>query len=384
MCGKVKFMVKLKILFQKLSKFFLKPIPRLIPIKCIGIDIGTSSIKIVELSKIGARVKLENYGETSILTLYENPFRTFEKNTFLLSSSDIGKIISAILEETAIQTKIAIFTIPDFSTFFTNIELPQMTKKELPMAVDFAAPQYIPIPLSEVVLDWQLIKGKAGGRSKTRLQILLVAVPNEVINQYQAIAKITKLETKFLEAEAFALLRSLAKTDKITIGLVEIGAQSSTCSIVDNGVLKSSHSLNIAGNEMTRSLAKTFSLSYNEAERLKKKYGISPLSKEIPGQEGNKAAKVILSSVDSILVEVQRIFDSFFRSEKKEVQKVILAGGSAQLPGLREYFSSILKKEVEIINPFANIFYPPILEETLKEISPGYAIALGAAIRGLE
>jgi len=377
-------MVRIKIPFQRFSKFFLKPIPRITSTSCIGIDVGTSSIKIVELSKIGARVKLENYGETSILTLYEDPFRTFEKNTLLLSSSDIGKIISAILEEAAIQTKTAIFTIPDFSTFFTNIELPQMTKKELPNAVNFAAPQYIPVPLSEVALDWQLIEGKAGGRSKTKLKILLVAVPNEVINQYRKIAKITKLETKFLEAEAFALLRSLNKTDKITIGLVEIGAQSATCSIVDSGVLKSSHSLNIAGNEMTQSLAKTFSLSYKDAENLKKKYGISPLSKEVPGQEGNKAAKVILSSVDSILVEVQRIFNNFSRSEKKEVQKVILAGGSAQLPGLREYFSSVFKKEVEIINPFVNIFYPPILEETLKEISPGYAIALGAALRGLE
>lgn len=334
-------MARFKILFQRLSKFFLKPIPRLTSTSCIGIDVGTSSIKIVELSKVGVRVKLENYGETSILTLYEKPFRTFEKNTFLLSSSDIGKIISAILEEAVIQTKTAIFTIPDFSTFFTNIELPQMNKKELPGAVNFAAPQYIPIPLSEVALDWQLIEGKAGGRLQTKLKILLVAVPNEVINQYRRIAKIIELETKFLEAEAFALLRSLDKTDKITIGLVEIGAQSTTCSIVDSGVLKSSHSLNIAGNEMTQSLAKTFSLSYNEAEKLKKKYGISPLSKEVSGQEGDKAAKVILSSVDSILVEVQRIFNSFSRGEKKEVRRVILAGGSALLPGLREYFSSV-------------------------------------------
>ncbi len=369
---------------QILSKFFLKPIPRLTPKSCLGIDIGTSSIKIIELSQIGTRVKLENYGETSVLTLYEKPFRTFEKSTLLLSSSDIGKAILAILEETKIQTKSAVFSIPDFSTFFTNFELPPMTKEELPQAINFAAPQYIPLPLSEVTLDWQLIGGKVADRKRTKLKVLLVAVPNEIINQYGEIAKISSLETKFMEAEAFALLRSLIETDKITIGLVEIGAQSTTCSIIDEGKLKSSHSLDVAGNELTQALSKGLGLDYQEAERLKKKYGISPLLREISKPEDKKVAQTLLPSVDSILVEIQRIFQNFFQVEKKGIKKIFLAGGSALLPGLKEYFASVLKKEIEIVNPFTNIFYPPILEKTLKEMGPSYAIAVGAALRGLE
>ena len=377
-------MVKLKFPFQKLSRIFLKPIPRLTSINCLGIDIGTSSMKVVELSQAGGRVKLENYGEISAASLYEKPFRTLDKNTLLFSNTDVGKTIVAVLQEAQIQTKSAVFTIPDFSTFFTNLELPPMTKKEIPQAVHFAAPQYIPLNLAEVTLDWQIIGGKGDRKAKTKIKILLVAVPNEVINQYREISRISNLETKFLEAEAFALLRCLNETDKMAIGLVEIGAQSTTCSIVDGGVLKSSHSLDIAGNEMTQALAKGFDLTYEKAEKLKKKYGIHPLLKKVPEPEGKKIANVFLPSVDSILIEIQRIFHRFALDEKKEIQKIILAGGSAHLPGLREYSSSVLKKEVEIINPFANIFYPPILEKTLKEIGPSFSIAVGAALRGLE
>lgn len=377
-------MVRFRFPSQILSKIFLRPIPRLIPKNCLGIDIGTSSIKIIELSKVGARVKLENYGETSALTLYEKPFRTFEKSTLLLSSSDIGKAILAILEEAKIKTKSTVFSIPDFSTFFTNFELPPMTEEELPQAINFAAPQYIPLPLSEVTLDWQLIGGKIADRKGTKLKVLLVAVPNEIINQYGEIAKISGLETKFIEAEAFALLRSFIETDKMTIGLVEIGARSTTCSIVDEGRLKSSHSLDIAGNELTEALAKGLSLDYKEAEGLKKKYGISPLLREPSEPEGKKIAQTLLPSVDSILVEIQRIFQSFSQVEKKEIEKIFLAGGLTLLPGLKEYFASVLKKEIEIVNPFTNIFYPPILEKTLKEMGPSYATAVGAALRGLE
>ena len=259
-----------------------------------------------------------------------------------------------------------------------------MTKEELPQAINFAAPQYIPLPLSEVTLDWQLIGGKIADRKGTRLKVLLVAVPNEIINQYGEIAKISRLETKFMEAEAFALLRSLIETDKMTIGLVEIGAQSTTCSIIGKGGLKSSHSLDVAGNELTQALAKGLGLDYKEAERLKKKYGISPLFQEIAEPKEKKIAQTLLPSVDSILVEIQRIFQSFSQVEKKEIEKIFLAGGSTLLPGLKEYFASVLKKEIEIVHPFTNIFYPPILEETLKEMNPSYAIAVGAALRGLE
>lgn len=379
-------MISFKSPVQAFKRILLKPLPRLTPTSCLGIDIGTSSIKIVELSRSGVRVKLDNYGEISTAAVSKGPFRTSEENTIVLSSSDIGKAITAVLEEAKIQTKSVVFAIPDFSSFFTNFQLPPMTKKEISDAINFAATQYIPLPLSEVTLDWQLIEGKIGGRSKEKLKILLVAVPTKVISQYQEIAIISKLKAKSLEAEAFALLRSIRGIDKITVGLVDIGDKSTTCSIVENGMLKSSNSLDIGGDGMTKSIAEGADLDYNDAEKLKKQYGVAAILKEgARGHgEGEKITKAFLPLIDSILDEVQKIFRNFSREEKKDIQKVVLAGGTSLLPGLREYFFSVLKKETEIINPFANMNSPQILDKTLQEMGPRYAIAVGAALRGLD
>lgn len=360
---------------------------------CLGVDIGTAFIKIVSLTKVGARVKLDNYGETSALILYEKPFRTFEKNTLLLSSSEVAKALRAILSEVKTKKKEAVFSVPDFSSFFTNFELPQMTEEELPQAIQFEAPQHIPLSLSEVTIDWQVVEGKPGDKKGTKLKILLVAVPNEVIYQYRDIAKLSNLKLQGLEAEAFSLSRAAIKNQdlKKIVSIVDIGAQSTTCSIIDKGVLKLSRSFDIAGNELTQTLAKSLNISYKAAEESKKKYGLRFLRGDseretLPALEENnpkKAAQALVPVIDSIIVEIKRIFQNFRQTEDKTVEKIILTGGTSLIPGFQEHFSSSLEKETEVINPFADIFYPPILEKSLKEMGPAYAVVVGAALRGL-
>lgn len=342
----------------------------------LGIDIGTSAIKIVELSRRGDRIKLENYGEASALTLYEKPFRTLDKSTLLLSGQDIAKAITAIFEEAKILERKAVFSIPDFSTFFTDFELPPMTKEELSEAVKYQAKQYIPMPLSEVTLDWSIIEGRMGNKSQksTPLKILLVAVPNEMINQYQEIASIARIKLQAIEAETFGLLRSLVRDDKRVICMVDIGAQSTTVNIVDKGILKKSHSFDISGNELTQLISKSLNIDHKEAERFKREKGF----------DDPDIKKILLPLVDFILSEIEKVSLTFYQTEGKEIAKIILAGGSVQIPGLKQHFSEKFKAEVEIGNPFANIFYPPILEDIIKKMGPSYAIAVGMALRGLE
>lgn len=345
----------------------------------LGIDIGTSTIKVVELSSFAGRIKLENYGQVSSKILFQKPFRTFEKSTLLLSTQEISKALKAIFEEAKIKTKKAFFSIPDYASFFTSFELPPMTKEEMPFAVEAEARRHIPVPLGEVDWDWQLI-GKREVGKKQKFKILLVAVPKEVVNQYQALATTLELESIALEAEVFSLARALVEKKSGIVGIVDIGARTTTCSIIERGVLKLSHSFDLSGNELTERIAKSLAIEPEVAENLKTKYGL--ISTETP--EGRETQEILIPLIDLILKEINQVFYHFLVSEGKEVEKIILAGGDANLPGLFQYCQNYFKKEVEIANPFKKIYFPPILEETLKEMGPSFAVVVGLAERGFE
>ena len=357
--------------------------------KFLGIDIGTSSIKLVELSGRGERKKLENYAEMKTGVSRENPFRTFEKNTLSLSSQDVAQAIKSMLKEAKIKTRKSIFSIPDFSSFFTSFELPSMAKEEIGKAVNYEARQHVPLPLSEVTLDWEVIDGRISDRGKSKLKILLVAVPNETINQYQTITKLCDLQILALEAEVFGLLRSLIPVNENkTVAIVDIGAQTTTCSIIDKRVLVSSNSFNLSGDDLTERLIKSFTIDYSTAQKLKEKYGLkeNPSSSTNVGNSSSikNVRETLLPLVDAILKEVEKITFNFYQTENKEVEKFIIAGGTSLMPELRKYFEGYFKKETEVANPFSKISHPPILEKTLKEMGPAYAIALGMALRGFE
>ncbi len=354
------------------------------PKKFLGIDIGTSFIRIVELSRKGQVYKLENYGGSEASSFKKRPFRIFQKNTLSLSDKEIAKSIQVISEEAGVQTEEVNFSIPDFCTFFTSFKLPAMAEDEIPQAVQYEIRPYVPLSLDEVTLDWSIIEGES---PDTPLKVLVVAIPNDIISQYREIAHLANLNLRILESEVFALTRASIKPphqkfgsggengkEKKVIGLIDIGARSTTCSIIEEGVLKISHSFNTAGNQLTEAIARSLNIDYNKAEEIKKKHGLI----------GGNVRKILIPLIDLILEEIKKAFRNFYLKEGKEVEKIVLAGGLVPMPGLKEYFSTELKKELDIADPFSNIACPAILTNTLKEIGPDYAIATGLAMKGLE
>ena len=351
------------------------PFKLFFPKKMLGIDVGTSSIKVVELSQWGQGKTLENYGEIKSAALLKEPFRTFEKGSYLLSNHFVSRAIQAILEETRIKTRAVIFSIPDFSTFFVSFDLPPMAEKEIPDAVRFNAPQYIPLPISETTLDWRIISGTPGDNHSS-LKVLVVAVANQVVQEYQRVAQMAGLELYALEAEALAVVRSLMKDNKKTICLVDIGAQSTTVNIVSRGILKKSFSFDFAGNQLTYALSSSLDKTYAESEKIKIKEGLISQEKNV--------SEIIYLLIDPLLAEIKKICGEFSQMEGKEIEEIYLTGGTANLLGLKEYFAEVLKKKIEVPNCFSNLLYPPILSETLNEMSPRYSVSVGVAMGGLE
>ncbi|MCD5396187.1 MAG: type IV pilus assembly protein PilM [Candidatus Pacebacteria bacterium] len=341
----------------------------------LGIDIGSSSIKVVELSpKNGA--KLENYAQLKTEYFAGKEFIQHFQTGALLSGPRVVEALSAMFEEAKIKTKNAFFSIPDYASFFTTFTLPSMSKKEVEEAIKYEAPRHIPLPLADVTLDWQIIKGTPQFEGTVPLKILLVAVPNETIEQYQDIAKSLNLKILALEAEVFALARALVKYQdkKGVVCLIDVGYKTTTINIVSHNILKTSHSIDLSSEELTNAIAGSLKIDQKRAEIIKNLYGVkkAPVIKEI-----------LMPYLKNLSKETKKIFNDYFLDEKERVDKIILSGGGARMPGISEYFNEEFKIPVEVGNPFLDINYLSGLELILQKIGPEFTIALGAALRGI-
>src|SRR3989338_9008807 len=233
-----------------------------VPKAYLGVDIGSSALRVVEIGGWGDRRTLKNYGEIRMRTMYKEPFRSFEKSALLLSTNDNARALRGILQEIHSTETKAIFSISDFSSFFTTFDLPPMKEKELGDAVRFEARRHVPLPLSEVVLDWQLLERTKEGHA---YRILLVAVPKEVVNYYEEIARFADLKLVALEAEIFGNIRSYLKDEKEPAVLVDMGSHTTTVSVVVSSTVRLSQTTNVGGNNLTDRIAKSLSLEYEQA-----------------------------------------------------------------------------------------------------------------------
>ncbi|MSU54423.1 MAG: type IV pilus assembly protein PilM [Candidatus Staskawiczbacteria bacterium] len=354
----------------------INPFKMFFPRKMVGIDIGTSSIKVVEVSRWGGGKTLENYGEMKSGSLYKEVSGGTQKGSNVLSSDLIAKTIKGILDEAKIKTKAVIFSIPDFSTFCTSFDMPAMTEKEIPEAIHYNASQYITLPISEVTLDWKILPNNPLDKNSS-LKVFLVAIPNQVVQEYQTLARMAGLTLYAIEAEALGVSRSLVKNNnKKAVCVIDIGVLSSTINIVDNGFLKKSYSFNFNSNQLMHVISSSLGISPEQAESIKNNEGLLHSRQDI--------VKMLYLLIDPLLVEIKSVCAEFLYAEKKQIEEVYLTGGTANLPGLKEYVAESLKKPIYVTNCFSDFLYSPILEETLRDMGPRFSASVGVALGGLD
>jgi len=344
--------------------------------KNLGIDIGASSIKMAEISLVGEKRKLENYVEFK-LPHSSDTIKTFYGESSLLLSDKVSDILQEVIKKAKIKERKVSFAIPDFSTFFTTFDLPPMTESEIPQAVEFEARHHIPLPLDEVTFDWQIIK-KQEVSPGLKLKVLLVAVPNKVLQSYQKLATLCNFDIQGMEAEVFGLIRSVIAGGKYwgPVCLIDVGWQSTTVSIVDKKMLQLSHSFDFSGIGLTKTLSQALNIPTHRAEELKRKNGLDP--------SNSKVAEIITKELSALAVETEKTYKSFEKSAGKEIGTIILTGGTTSMFGFREYLEGYLKKQVNSVNPFVGLEYPPVLKERLVEMAPSFAVAVGVAMIGMQ
>ncbi|KKU39719.1 MAG: Type IV pilus biogenesis protein PilM [Candidatus Azambacteria bacterium GW2011_GWE2_46_45] len=379
-----------------------------------GIDVGTSSIKVVQLSKERNRVKLDTYGQLETYAYAERFNDAIQTSSLKMLDSQVADLIKKLLRESKAVSRDVTMSIPIFSSFSTVIEIPPIPEKELERAIPFEARQYVPIPLAEVVLDWTIMKAKEepkvekpkekekkdeekkaeeakaeekkaaekkeeeerGREIKSpRLQILLTAVPKEVITKYNRITKLAGLNLRGLEVETAASVRSILGNDKSTVLLMDFGARSTNINVIYNGYPVMSHSIDTAGFDLTKVLSQGMGVSLRRAEDLKKERGLKA------GLAEAEMISIMTPLVDKIFTETERIVNIYVRRTGKRLDRVVILGGGALLPGVEEYVSLRLGLPAVTGNSFARVIYPPILEPMIKEIGPMFSVAMGLGMR---
>ncbi len=346
----------------------------------LGIDIGTSSIKIVQLKKEKERAVLETYGEIAT-----GPYVNLKVGQAAkLSEEVVIDAMKDLLKEANIAARNAIVAIPLRSSFVTTINLPFVPDKDTAEAVQIEARRYIPLPISEVAIDWWLMPesvekegGDEGRAIKESSQVLLAAIHKDVINTYKNIISKSGLKAMAYEIESFGMVRSIIGRENSPVAIMDFGASTTKLAIVDHGLIKMSHSISHGSQDLTLALSHSLTIDFERAEEMKRTVGLS----ELP--EYKETISVIEPILDYIFAETGNIIKAFQKKHSRSIGKVILTGGGSLLNGLVGFAVKKLAIETELADPFSKVEHPVFLSKTLKGVGAEFSVALGLAIREL-
>jgi len=351
----------------------------------LGVDIGTTGIRLVELRRDGSRKILENYGHLeSEDYLYIGAGFGEKKLAYnaYLSHEKIIKDLSEILNVMKVRAKKVSMSVPISAAFSSVITFPSISEGDIEKAINFEAKKYIPSPLEEVSFGWNIVSSssnmKGGGDSKN-VKVLLVAIQKDMAMKYYKIAKALNLNLVNLETESFPLARALVGEMKGVCTIVDIGSKATNITIVEDGAISTGHSVsNVGGLEITNVLAHGFNVDSKRAEILKRDIGL-----KFQGAD-KKVSEIIAPVVSVVISDVRKINESYSKNNQKKIDKIILTGGSANLPGIAEYFSKEFRLPVELGNPWKSVGHDERLSGKLSEISSQFAVAVGLALGGFK
>lgn len=363
----------------------------------IGLDIGTSSIKLVELTRDKKEgVRLSTYASA--------------KNSLSLSRggdsesvAQIATIAHEMLRRSGASATSVVAALPGLSVFSTVISLPEMNERDLEKAVVIAAKNYVPTPLKDVVLGWTAMKEslenelpvhadpapkgekeknfeskQSGQPVRKNSEVFLTAASKDLVQNYSSVMERLNLNLIALEIESFPLSRSLIGSLKEPVLLVDIGSLTTNFYVVDNGYLRINQSADIGGDAITKAIATKLSISESEAEQRKYKLGLT--------QDGadNGLAFAAKTIVKDIIERGTSLCIIFERKRNRKVAKIILIGGGANLKGLIEFWKEASGIPAEMGNPWKGIKVPPVLNNKLLTIGTSFAVAVGLALREFE
>ncbi|KKU49307.1 hypothetical protein A3H10_01825 [Candidatus Uhrbacteria bacterium RIFCSPLOWO2_12_FULL_46_10] len=335
----------------------------------LGIDIGSVSIKVVELKDVNKVPELLTYGLAE-LPLDKSPG---DSET---SMADIAATITETCKKAQTKSKLAFAALPTYAVFTSIISLPKMSKNDLKSAIHFEAKKVMPLPVEEMILDPQVLD-EAGPNGSMR--VLLTGAPKTIVDRYLKIFQKTGLMLLGLETEGFALIRSLVGRDRAPTMIIDMGASTTDILVIDNNIPFLNRSIDMGGLNVTKSISRSLDISLPRAEQFKFDIGLSALE-----SSNSEIPRTIEEAITPILNEIKYTITIFQGQSKKTIEKIILSGGSSLLANFAGYLSQKLNIRVYVGDPWARVRYPVELKGMLQESASRFAIAVGLAMRDIK
>lgn len=341
--------------------------------KPFGLDIGATTVKLVWLSKEPKGFILKSaliVPATTKGMLSESP----------LDEEEMAQSIKKAVAQAGIESQYVNIALAENQVYTKVLEMPVLSDKELSSAIYWEAEQYIPVPIANVTLAWNILRKPEKAGSTDKMQVLMVGAPTNMINKFQRILGMAGIIISSMETEILSTIRSLVIGENFppTI-IISIGAVSTSLAIVRQGIMVFTYSMPIGGSAINRAIATDYGLTPQQAEEYKKVYGVS--GKSLGGKVG-KATEPIL---ESIIIEVRKSLAFYTQKYKDEdpIRQILLSGGTAKLPGIDLYFANHAGIETAIANPWKALASQDVPKEILDNASD-YTIAAGLAMRDYE
>lgn len=361
-----------------LASIFKKEAPNSV----LGIDIGSSSIKVVQVKKSHGKALLETYGALSLA-----PYVGGEVGQVVnLNTDQISQALTDILKEANTTTKVGAISIPSSASLIFMIDLPgTITEAELPNVIPTEARKYIPVPIADVTLDWWMIPRQAesideadpnmaGKLPEAKTEVLVVAIHNDTLTKYRDVLTKTGIESTFFEMEVFSSIRSTFAHEIAPVLLMDFGAGKTKLSIIEYGIVKSFHVVNRGGQDLTKNISQALNIPWKEAEEIKREVGLD-------GTKNKQIADTNKLSIDYIIAETNSVVLAYEKKYNKTISKIVLSGGGALLKGLHARATTAFRAEVVEGESFAKIEAPAFLAPVLSTSGPEFAVSIGLALR---
>jgi type IV pilus assembly protein PilM len=353
----------------------------------LGIDIGSSAIKVVQLKKKNGQAVLETYGALSL-----GPYAKTDIGAVTnLPADDIAQALLDVMKESNVTVRSGAIAIPCSASLIFTISLPnKVDEDQLASIVPIEARKYIPIPISEVTLDWSVIPQEPESfvenlkvsninkkeDLKPKLEVLVVAIHNEIISRYREILTKTNIRSDSFEMEIFGNIRSSFNHDLAPVMIMDFGASKTKISIIEAGVVRVFHVVNRGSQDISKNIAQSLGVSFAEAEKLKRTVGLDK-------QSNAEVEDIIRLSTDYIFSDTNSVVFAYEKKYNKNISKVILTGGGSLLKGLIEKAQANFHTEVIYANPFSKTEAPAFLKPIMEASGPEFAVAVGLALRQL-